>query len=58
MSLDEGLNDNLEETAVNGNQIQSAVPGNQSVRAIYEEQHAADDHKRSVYLVKVTVQSG
>ena len=37
MSLDEGLDVNLEETAADGNQNQIAVPRNQSVRPIYEE---------------------
>ena len=34
MSLDEGLNANLEETADDGNQNQSAIPRNQSMKAI------------------------
>ena len=50
MSLDEGLNVNLEGTAADGNQIESAVPGNQPVRAIYEEQHAADGHRQTFNL--------
>ena len=36
MSLDEGLNVNLEDTAADGNQNQSAVPRNQSMRDIHE----------------------
>ena len=51
MSLDEGLNINLEETAAHGNQIKSVVPGNDSMRAIYEEQHTADDHRRTLSLL-------
>ena len=50
MSLDEGLNVNLEETAADGNQNQIAVPRNQSVRPIYEEQLAADGHRRTFSL--------
>ena len=50
ISLDEGLNVNLEETAAEGNQNQIAVPGNQSVRPIYEEQLAADGHRRTFSL--------
>ena len=45
MSLDEGLNVNLEETAADGIQNQIAVPKNQSVRAIYKEKIAADGHR-------------
>ena len=50
MSLDEGLNFNLEETAADGNQNQSAVPRNLSVTAIYEGQPAADGHRRTFSL--------
>ena len=45
MSLDEGLNVNLEETAADGNQNHIAVARNQSVRPIYKEQLAADGHR-------------
>ena len=59
MSLNERLNVNLEETAADENQNQSAVPGNQPVRVIFEEHSVADGHnEHSVYLVKVTVQTG
>ena len=46
MSLNKGLNVSLEEAAADGNQIQSVVTRNQSVRPIYEEQLAADGHRR------------
>ena len=45
MSLDEGLNVNLEETAADGIQNQIAVSKNQSVRVIYKEKIAADGHR-------------
>ena len=50
MSLDEGLNVNLEEAAADKNQNQSDVEGNQSVRAIYEEQFAVDGQRRTFSL--------
>ena len=50
MSLDEGLNVNLEETAADGNQNHIAVARNQSVRPIYKEQLAADAHRRTFGL--------
>ena len=50
MSLDEGLNVNLEETAADGNQNQIAVPRNQSVRPIYEEKLAAAGHRQTFSL--------
>ena len=50
MSLDEGLNVNLEETTADGDQIQSAVPRNQSVSAIYEKQLAVNGHRQTFSL--------
>ena len=50
MSLNKGLNVSLEEAAADGNQIQSVVTRNQSVRPIYEEQLAADGHRRQFSL--------
>ena len=43
MSLDEGLNVNLEETADDGNQNQSAIPRNQSMKAIQKSNLNAAD---------------
>ena len=37
MSLDKGLNINLEETAADRSQIQSDVPRNQSVKKVVKE---------------------
>ena len=50
ISLDKGLNVNLEEDVADGNQNQIAASRNQSVRPIYEEKLAADGHRRTFSL--------
>ena len=50
MSLDEGLNVNLEETGADGIQNKKTVLRNQSVRAVYEEQLTANGHRGTFSL--------
>ena len=50
MSLDTVITVNLEETAADGNLNQITVPRNQLVRPIYEEQLAANGHRRTFCL--------
>ena len=64
MSLDKGLNINLEETAADRSQIQSAVPRNQSVKKVVKEGvrdsgiwHQKDWHKNVIFFVKEKAQS-
>ena len=51
MSLDEGLNVNLEEMAADGHQNHSAVPRNKSVGAIYKEKLQLDGHRQTFSLL-------
>lgn len=51
MSLDEGLNANLEKMAADGYQNHSAVPRKKSVGAIYKQKLRLDGHRQTFSLL-------